>query len=52
MREQFEKAWAKVGTVWMDWAIMWGKMESILSRMNVDYDEDELVEFIEEKLDY
>jgi hypothetical protein len=52
MREQFEKAWATIGMIWMDFAIMWGMMESILSRMNVDYDEDELAEFIEEKLDY
>lgn len=52
MKEQFEKAWAKVGMVWMDFAIMWGKMEGILLTMGIDYDEDELVEFIEEKLDY
>lgn len=52
MREQFEKAWATIDMIWMDFAIMWEMMESILSRMNVNYNEDELAEFIEEKLDY
>ena len=52
MREQFEKAWAKVDMIWMDINIMWNKMDAILSMMKVDYDEDELNAFLEEKLDY
>lgn len=52
MREQFEKAWAMIDMIWMDFAIMWNKMDAVLSMMKVDYEEDELVEFLEEKLDY